>query len=138
MKYFFGFLVIILVACVGLFLCSADVISTPDLKGNWTGTSVGHYAIDGYVGEGTYSYDLVIKEQNGRVVNGTLYERGIKENNEYNFSGIIAHDMKTLNVVEYGTGLDIGYLISDKEMELILQVNEVDGLAELCTLQKMN
>jgi len=48
------------------------------------------------------------------------------------------YDMKTLNVIEYGTGLDIGYLISDKEMELILQVNEVDGLTELCTLQKIS
>lgn len=136
MKGIFGLVVITLIVCIGMSSVCAEVSSVPDLKGNWTGTSVGHEAKDGYIGEGTFNYNFVVEEQKGRVFNGTLFETGKDGEKTYFYSGIIAHDMKTLNIVEHGTGHEIGYLISDTEMELILQVSEEDGLAELVTLKK--
>lgn len=115
----------------------ADALTVPDLVGNWTGTSVGHYADKGYVDANTFEYTFVVTEQKDRVFNGTLLEEGINGHKEYPYSGIIGPDMKKLYIAEYGTGLDVGYLLSDTEMELILLVPEEKGLAELCVLTKV-
>lgn len=136
MKATSGLGLLIMAVCFCLTTVSADIVSVPDLVGNWTGTSSGHYAEIGYIEEGTYTYTLVIPEQRDRVFNGTLIEEGIDGHREYRFSGIIAPDMKELQIVEYGTGIDMGYLISDTDMELILLVHDEKGLAELCSLTK--
>ena len=65
-----------------------------------------------------------------------MIEEGIQGHNEYTFSGIIGHDMKTLYLAEHQKGKDFAYLLTPDEMELILLVEGQGGLAELCTLKK--
>lgn len=117
-------------------LTMADETSLPDLVGNWTGTSSGFHAGTGYFHAGDYQYVLTISHQEGRIFNGTLLVSGLDPTREYPFSGVIAHDMKTLEITEYGTGTDTGYLLSPDEMELILRVNEEDNFSVLCTLKR--
>ncbi|MDD1728499.1 MAG: hypothetical protein LUQ50_05450 [Methanospirillum sp.] len=114
----------------------ADEPSLPDLVGNWTGTSEGFHAGSGYFHAGDYRYVLTIGQQEGRIFNGTLIVSGLDPTREYLLSGVIAHDMKTLEITEFGTGMDTGYLLSPDEMELVLLVNEVDNFSVLCTLKK--
>lgn len=114
----------------------AETLSVPDLIGNWTGTSTGHHADIGYIGSGTFEYTFIVTDQKDRIFNGTLVEEGINGHNEYQYSGIIGPDMKKLYLAEHGTGLDVGYLLSDNEMELILLVPEERSIAELCTLKR--
>lgn len=134
MKVTSGLVALLVLCTVGL--VSADSETVPSLIGNWTGTSVGHNQELGYLSEESFSYTLSIPEQQGRVFNGTLFEEGIKGHNEYTFSGIIGHDMRTLHLAEHQKGIDIGYLLTPDEMELILLVEGQGGLAELCHLQK--
>lgn len=134
MKVTSGLVALLVLCTVGL--VSADSETVPSLIGNWTGTSVGHNQESGYFGEESYSYILSITEQQGRVFNGTLFEEGIKGHNEYTFSGIIGHDMRTLHLAEHQKGKDIGYLLTPDELELILLVEGQGGLAELCSLTR--
>jgi hypothetical protein len=128
--------VFLFVISTGLSVSAAELSEIPDLVGNWTGTSTGHNAMDGYFYEGDFTYVFSVTDQNGRVFNGTLYVADINETTLYPYSGIISYDQKTLVITEYGTGMDTGYLISPEEMELILLVNEKNAFAVLCTLKK--
>lgn len=132
----FLFLVFLLLFGIGITIVAADESSIPDLIGNWTGTSYGYHSAAGYFHAGDYQYILKIGQQEERVFNGTLTVSGIDPTRSYPFSGIIAHDMKTLHIAEYGTGEDIGYLISPDELELILMVNDLDNFSVLCTLKR--
>lgn len=121
---------------IGTPLVMADESSTPDLVGNWTGTSDGYHSGAGYFHAGDYHYILNIRQQEGRIFNGTLIVSGLDPSRDYLFSGVIAHDMKTLQIAEFGTGKDIGYLLSPTEMELVLLVDEADNFSVLCSLKK--
>jgi len=129
-------LVVVLFLYSTIALVSAESDGVPDLIGNWTGTSVGHYEEIGYIGEDSFSYVFSVVDQQGKVFNGTLFEEGIRGHNEFTFSGIIGHDMRTLHLAEHQKGMDIGYLLTPDEMELILLVEGQGGLAELCHLKK--
>ena len=131
-------ILVILLLCIGIGITHgmADQTFSPDLIGNWTGTSEGFHSGFGYFHAGDYHYILHIRDQQGRIFNGTLIVSGLDPTREYPFSGVIAHDMKTLEIAEYGTGKDIGYLVSPDEMELILLVDESDNFSVLCTLKK--
>ena len=131
-----GTLILLLCTTIGLSFVSADTTEIPDLVGNWTGTSTGHNAVKGYFQEGDYGYVFSVTEQKGRIFNGTLYVTEKENITAYPYSGVISHDLKSFTIAEYGTGEDFGYLISPGEMELTLLVNEPDGFAVLCTLQK--
>ena len=137
MKVTYGFIFVFLVLFIGISLASDEEVSEPQLLGNWSGTSVGHYANLGYIDEGTFTYTLAILEQNGRVLNGTLYEEGIRGNKEYPFSGIIGQDLKTLFFADYIKGYNTGFIVDDKLIELILLVDGNEGLSEVCTLTKV-
>lgn len=136
MKVTSGFVFVFLVLFTGISLVSGEQASEPQLLGNWTGTSVGHHSDVGYIGEDTFTYTLAILEQNGRVLNGTLYEEGINGHKEYPFSGIIGQDMKTLYIADYDKGYNTGFIVDDKVIELILLVDGNDGLSEVCTLNR--
>lgn len=127
---------VIVLVWAGLWVVSAETPANPDLRGNWTGTSVGHYAKDGYISQGTYNYTLAITDQKDRIFNGTLFETGSGGEKTYGFSGVISADMKTLNMADHDSGYNIGYLVAPDSMELILQVDGTEGLTELCTLVK--
>lgn len=129
-------LVLLLVIGVGTLGGMAYESSIPDLVGNWTGTSEGFHSDPGYFHAGDYQYILSIGEQEGRIFNGTLIVSGLDPTREYRFSGVIAHDMKTLHIAEYGTGQDTGYLLSPDRMELVLLVDKTDNFSVLCDLKK--
>ena len=129
-------LVLLLFIGVGTIGCMADKSPIPDLVGNWTGTSEGFHSVPGYFHQGDYQYILSIGEQKGRIFNGTLTVSGLDPTREYRFSGVIAHDMKTLHIAEYGTGQDTGYLLSPDQMELILLVDNSDNFSVLYNLKK--
>ncbi len=114
----------------------ADESVVPDLVGTWNGTSDGYHAGYGYFHPGDYQYVLSINEQEGRIFHGTLIVSGLDPTKEYPLSGVVSHDMKTLEIAEYGTGTDTGYLLSPDEMELILLVNDSDNFSVLCKLKK--
>ncbi|WP_319578316.1 hypothetical protein [uncultured Methanospirillum sp.] len=129
-------LVLLLIMGVGTTGGMADESSIPDLVGNWTGTSEGFHSEPGYFHAGDYQYILSIGQQEGRIFNGTLIVSGVDPTREYRFSGVIAHDMKTLHIAEYGTGQDTGYLLSPDRMELVLLVDDTDNFSVLCNLKK--
>lgn len=126
----------ILIACALPCAVLAELSVIPDLVGNWTGTSVGHNAQDGYINETTYEYVFVITDQQGRAFNGTLYESGINGDLTYGESGVISNDMKTLYIADHDKGYNTGYLLGPDTMELILLVDGDEALAEVCTLKK--
>lgn len=129
--------VVILMVWAGFSLVSADTQAVPDLVGNWTGTSVGHYAgEEGFIDEGSFAYNFVIMNQTGLVFSGVLYETGIHGDLFYPFSGVIGHDMKTLYMADHDTGYNTGYLVEPDLMELILLVDGADGLAEVCSMKR--
>jgi hypothetical protein len=125
-----------LLVWVGLLPVSAESSEIPDLVGNWTGHSVGHYAREGYTTEESFNYVFVITDQQGRAFNGTLYESGIHGDVAYGESGVISYDMKTLNMADHDKGYNHGSLVSPDTMELIILVDGEDALAEVCVLKK--
>ncbi|MDD1724915.1 MAG: hypothetical protein LUQ07_07285 [Methanospirillum sp.] len=129
-------LVLLLIIGIGTVGVMADESLVPDLVGNWTGTSEGFHSGFGYFHAGDYHYVLNIGQQEGRIYNGTLTVSGLDPTRDYPFSGVISHDMKTLEIAEFGTGKDTGYLLSPDEMELVLLVDEADNFSVLCTLKK--
>jgi hypothetical protein len=126
----------ILVIALGLTLVSAEETVTPDLVGNWTGTSVGHMQDTGYFDEGTFTYILVIEEQRGRIYNGTLYEEGINGHKEYPFSGAITPNLKNMLIADYDKGYNSGLIVNETTMELVNLIDGKGGLSEICTLYK--
>ncbi|PWR73693.1 hypothetical protein [Methanospirillum lacunae] len=131
-----GILVLLIVIGVGIMGVMADESLIPNLVGNWTCTSEGFHSEPGYFHAGDYQYILNIGQQEGRIFNGTLIVSGLDPTREYPFSGVVAHDMKTLHIAEYGTGQDYGYLLSPDQMELVLLVDETDNFSVLCNLTK--
>lgn len=100
----------------------ADSATIPDLKGNWTGTSVGHTKGGGYDDLLTYIYKLSIVEQKDRAFNGTIAfvnKSDEKYLGEFGFSGVIGPDMKSLYLAEYEDGLDFGQIIDSDTIEII-------------------
>lgn len=131
-------ILLVFLLCIGIGTTGAmaDESLIPDLVGNWSGTSDGFHAGTGYFHPGDYHYVLNISQQEGRIFNGTLIVSGLDPTREYPLSGVIAHDMKTLEIAEFGTGKDTGYLVSPDQMELILLVDEVDNFSVLSNLKK--
>lgn len=129
--------VLILLFWIGISLACAETSPLPDLVGNWTGSSTGHYAgEEGFVDEEAFVYVFVVEKQVDRAFHGTLYETGIRGEKSYPFSGVIGSDMKTLYMADHDKGYNTGSLIKPDTMELILLVDGSDGLAEVCTLKK--
>jgi len=129
--------VLILLIWVGISLVCAETMPVPDLVGNWTGSSVGHYAgEDGFVDENAFSYRFFVENQVDRAFHGTLYETGIHGDKSYPFSGVIGPDMKTLSMADHDKGYNTGLFIEPDTIELILLVDGSEGLAEVCTLKK--
>ncbi len=111
-------LVILFVALSATGICTAKV---PDLVGNWTGSHEGYHKGQGSVEqleEGVVS--LVINEQNDRIFMGNLtYRMANGDEGTDGFAGAIGSDNKTLYIAEFGTGYDLGTIISEDEIDLI-------------------
>ena len=77
MKGLSVFGITLLLVCIWSTSVFAEPTSVPDLIGNWTGTSTGHYADIGYIGPETFTYTFVVIDQKDRIFNGTLMGEGI-------------------------------------------------------------
>ena len=128
------YLTILVFALLATGICTAKV---PDLVGNWTGSHEGYHKGQGTVEqleEGVVS--LVINEQNDRVFMGNLtYRMANGAEGTDGFAGAIGSDNKTLYIAEFGTGYDLGTIISEDEIDLIY-IN--DGKTGEAAIEKLH
>ncbi len=98
-------------------ICAAQV---PDLVGNWAGSGPGYHEGTGYVDDTDYvTLSLTIVEQNDRLFAGNMTYQVNGTDVVESFFGVFATDNKSFHLVEFGSGIDLGTIISDDEIELI-------------------
>lgn len=132
-------LTLLIIGLLGISTVTADTAAIPDLKGNWTGTSVGHAKETGYDDLSHYLYKLSITEQRDRVFNGTITFLTKEDNKvlgDKGFSGVIGPDMKTIYLSEYDIGLDIGQVIDADTLEIIYLESGKGSTAAIETFTK--
>lgn len=98
-------------------ICAAEV---PDLLGRWAGLGNGYVERDGsskLMENGSINFAIV--EQKGRLFTGNM-TYALENGTEIveGFAGAIGLDNRTLYVVEFNGGYDLGTIISDDEIEL--------------------
>lgn len=123
--WIFGILALFLAATA---VSGADL---PDLVGTWEGPDMGYDPLEGYYGEGeNYTVTLTITEQRGRLFNGTISYLDINDTEVVEgLAGVIALDNTTFYIAEFGSGYDVGTIISEDEVELLyLQDGEGGGV----------
>lgn len=127
-----GLLALALVATTTAVTATASVSAAdlPNLVGLWSGVGTGYGDEGGYVGdEDGGIFTMEILEQRGRIFNGmvTYMEEGVEMVEE--FAGAIALDNVTFYIAEFGSGYDVGTIISEDEIELLyLQDGEGGGV----------
>lgn len=98
-------------------ICAAEI---PDLLGYWVGTGPGYNEDAGYVDEADYgNVSFSITEQQGRIFAGNMTYQMNGSDVVEGFAGAIGADNQTLYIAEFGTGYDLGTVISDDEIEII-------------------
>ena len=109
---------------------SVSASEIPNLVGLWSGIGIGYGDEGGYVGdEDSGIFTMKVTEQRGRIFNGVLTytEEGVEMAEE--FAGAIALDNTTFYIAEFGSGYDVGTIISEDEIELLyLQDGEGGGV----------
>ena len=109
---------------------SATASEIPNLVGLWSGVGTGYGDEGGYVSdEDSDILTMNVTEQRGRIFNGvvTYTEDGVEMTEE--FAGVIALDNTTFYIAEFGSGYDVGTIISEDEVELLyLQDGEGGGV----------
>jgi hypothetical protein len=109
---------------------SATTSEIPNLVGLWSGIGTGYGDEQGYVSdEDSDIITMNVTEQRGRIFNGmmTYVEEGVEIVEE--FAGAIALDNVTFYIAEFGSGYDVGTIISEDEIELLyLQDGEGGGV----------
>ncbi|MCJ7443231.1 MAG: hypothetical protein MUO26_01650 [Methanotrichaceae archaeon] len=121
-------------AFIAIGICAAEV---PNLVGNWTGTSNGYFNEDGIARlSENGSISLVITAQKDRLFTGNLTAMLNGEEIVKGLAGAIGLDGKTLYIVEFDQGYDIGTIISDDELELIYLADGKTGQAFIDRLHR--
>jgi hypothetical protein len=112
--WLFGLLAFVLAA-------TASAAEIPSLVGSWAGgNGPGYNAAAGYVDEGVYgTLAFNVTEQNGRLFNGEMTYQLDGVDVVEGFAGAIASDGETFYVAEFGSGYDVGTILSEDEIELI-------------------
>lgn len=91
-----------------------------DLRGNWTGSGSGYIEENGsarLVDDGIINYTIV--EQEGSLFKGDLVYKINGTEVVEGFAGAIGADNKTLYLVEFDSGYDLGTIISEDEIEMV-------------------
>ena len=98
-------------------ICATEV---PDLVGNWAGSGPGYHEGTGYVEEADYvTLSLTIVEQKDRLFAGNMTYQVNGTDVVEGFFGVFGADNKSFHIAEFGSGIDLGMVISDDEIELI-------------------
>ena len=129
-------LCLVLMAFLATGVCIAEV---PDLLGNWTGSTTGYAAKDGfYKLMENDSISLAIVEQKDRLFTGNItYMQNGNEMVE-GFAGAIGLDNKTLYIAEFDKGYDLGTIISYDEIELMYLEDGENGTAAIDRLHRVS
>jgi hypothetical protein len=115
---------------------TGTTVTTPDLRGNWTGTYKNYVAGEGY-GNGTgYSIVMSVNDQQDRIFSGTVYittPQGTTVNRT--FAGAIGQDGKTLTEVQED-GYSWGTYTAPDQIELIYAYSGENYDIAIDTLKK--
>lgn len=122
-------LVLLAISTTGI--CAAEL---PDLVGIWAGKGPGYNDETGYVVDADNTINFSIMEQNGRLFNGelTYYLNGTEV--VEGFAGTISPDNKTFYIAEFGSGYDVGTVISEDEIDLMYLL---DGKAGAVFIERL-
>jgi hypothetical protein len=121
-----------------LVVAGASATEIPNLVGSWAGTGVGYGEEEGYVDEADYGIlTMNITEQKGRIFNGemTFWENGTAV--VEGFTGATGSDNKTFYVAEFGSGYDVGTILSEDEIELLYLQDGEGGWVFIDTLRRV-
>ena len=93
--------------------------SIPNIVGVWTGTSIGHDKINGFLDFGPQWWNVT--EQNEQVFTGYKV-RTLPDGTyiEENFSGVISYDGETIYIADHDESIIFGEFIGPDEIELNL------------------
>ncbi len=96
------------------------VIKTPDIRGNWSGTSTGYIGGKGFTDYPGSVITMRVTDQNNRVFKGDfIFSNQSGFSKTVDFGGVIDRDGKTLTIVERNGGYSYGTFIAPDEIELI-------------------
>jgi len=108
--------------------------------GTWAGSGPGYHEGTGYVEEADYvTLSLTIEKQKDRLFVGNMTYQVNRTDVVESFFGVFSADCQTFHIAEFGSGIDLGTLISDDEIELIyiqdgkpaeIFVNKLHSIAE--------
>ncbi len=92
----------------------------PDLRGEWSGSSVGYVGDRGFTDYGGALITMKVTDQKDRVFHGQFLvtNRTGVINKTIDFGGVIGRDDMTLTIVERYGGYSFGSIISPDEIEL--------------------
>jgi hypothetical protein len=115
-------------------ICAAEI---PDLVGNWAGKGPGYNDESGYVVDADNTVNFSIMEQNGRLFNGELTYNLNGTDVVESFAGTISPDNKTFYIAEFGSGYDVGTVISEDEIDLMYLLDGKGGAVFIETLRRV-
>jgi hypothetical protein len=98
-------------------ICAGQAV---DLRGNWTGTGSGYTEEDSsakLVDDGVVNFTIV--EQKDGLFTGNLSYKVNGTEVVEGFAGAIGADNKSLYLVEFDSGYDLGTIISEDEIEMV-------------------
>jgi hypothetical protein len=115
-------------------ICAVEI---PDLVGIWAGKGPGYNDETGYMVDADNTLNFSIMEQNGRLFNGelTYYLNGTEV--VEGFAGTISPDNKTFYIAEFGSGYDVGTVISEDEIDLMYLLDGKAGAVFIETLRRV-
>jgi hypothetical protein len=125
---------LVLLALSATGICAAEI---PDLVGIWAGKGPGYNDGTGYVLDKDNIINFSIMEQNGRLFSGelTYYFNGTEA--VEGFAGTISPDNKTFYIAEFGSGYDVGTVISEDEIDLMYLLDGKAGAVFIETLRRV-
>jgi hypothetical protein len=98
-------------------ICAGQAV---DLRGNWTGSGSGYIEDNGsarLMDEGIIN--LIISKQEGSLFTGNVIYKINGTEIVEGFAGAIGADNKTLYLVEFNSGSDLGTIISEDAIEMV-------------------
>ncbi len=118
---------------LAVFIVGTGSCQLPNLIGNWTSAPHADLLAEGLVEPaGNYGTNMTIVDQYDRYFKGSViyWLRNGTELTE-GFAGVIGFDNTTLYIAEFGSGYNLGRMISDDEMELAYIEDGENGMVTI-------